>query len=286
MVVLTSPIAGSDGTILGYVGAVEDITNLKQAEAEMLKSLERERELNNLKSRFITLTSHEFRTPLAVISSSAGILKTFGAKLSKEKTLEHLNTIQTYIKHTTSLLDDILLLDRVEDGRLTFNPELTNLPNFCQSITDDMKAFAGAGAAFPQGNREIRFSHCSCQRSDASDAVTTRIDPKLLQQILTNLLSNALKYSPAGSPVNFNLSLEQEVAIFQVTDRGIGIPEEDRDRIFDAFHRAQNVGTIQGTGLGLSIVKRCLELHGGQISFETQVDGGTTFTVTLPCDWF
>jgi len=247
-----------------------DITDRKQAEANMRKALAREKELSELKSRFISMTSHEFRTPLAVIYSSVGILKTFGHKLSEEKKQTHFQTIDKYIHHTTRLLDDILMINRVEAGEIQFNPEAIDLASFCENLVTEMQTSS------PQ--HQLIFT-CHSHTWDQSQA---SMDQKLLRQILTNLLSNAIKYSSDGGEVNLDLTTKPEKVIFQVKDCGIGIPPSDQEKLFESFHRASNVGTIQGTGLGLSIVKRCVDLHGGQISFESQAGVGTTFTVTIP----
>lgn len=252
----------------GNLWLYRDISSRKQVEIETQTALERETELNQLKSRFISMTSHEFRTPLTVISSSVGILKTFAKKLSEEKKLEHLNRIETYVGHTTKLLDEILLLNQAEAGKLQFKPALMDLASFCENLVNEIQ--------FGASDHNLVFE-CNCT---ANNTVAT-VDEKLLRQILTNLLSNAIKYSPDGGEVNFNLTLTEDGAIFKVKDSGIGIPPEDQKQLFESFHRAKNVGTIQGTGLGLSIVKKCAQLHGGDVTVESEVDKGTTFTVTI-----
>jgi signal transduction histidine kinase/F0F1-type ATP synthase epsilon subunit len=257
------------GKFYGNLWLYRDISNRKQVEIETQTALERETELNQLKSRFISMTSHEFRTPLTVISSSVGILKTFAKKLSDEQKLVHLNRIETYVGHTTKLLDEILLLNQAEAGKLQFKPTLIDLVSFCENLVNEMQLGAS--------DHNLVFTY----NSTADNTVAT-VDEKLLRQVLTNLLSNAIKYSPDGGEVNFTLALAEDEAVFKVKDSGIGIPPEDQKRLFESFHRAKNVGTIQGTGLGLSIVKKCAQLHGGDVTVESEVGKGTTFTVIIP----
>jgi PAS domain S-box-containing protein len=266
--ITASVVRGSSKERDYFIAVLEDISDRKKAEEDIRNALAREKELSNLKSRFISMTSHEFRTPLSVISSSAGIMKTFNKKLTDEKRLTHLNTIETYVKHTTRLLDDILLLNRAEAGNIPFNPQRTNAVNYCQNLTQEMQTSTDSHV--------INFTnHCPPETE-------AELDIKLLQQILINLLSNAIKYSPDGGEIKFDLSTVENKLIFQVRDSGIGIPEEDQKHLFESFHRATNVETIQGTGLGLVIVKKCVELHKGEINFTSELGRGTTFTVTIP----
>ncbi|HEY9881573.1 MAG TPA: PAS domain S-box protein [Leptolyngbyaceae cyanobacterium] len=253
---------------------VTDITDRKRSEEEVRRALQREKELNDLKSRFISMTSHEFRTPLAVIASSAGILKTFGERLTPEKQQGHLQTIQTYVRHTTDLLDDILLLNRAEAGKLAFDPTPLQLIEFCQTLTSELQ--------LSTEQHTLTFVAEVDANVAQADQDTVRMDKKLLRQILINLLVNGIKYSPEGGNVQFTLKLAQATAQFEVQDWGLGIPPADLDHLFESFHRADNVGTIQGTGLGLSVVKKCVDLHRGTVTVTSQLGEGTTFTVELP----
>jgi PAS domain S-box-containing protein len=249
-----------------------DITKRKQAEQEICKALKREQELNELKSRFISMTSHEFRTPLAVISSSAGILKEFGHKLDAEKIKKHLQCIITYVQHTTELLDDILLINKAETGNLSFEPTVLDLVTFCQQLTEEVQ--------LTTEDHSIMFS------SHPHTEIIANFDQKLLRQILINLLSNAIKYSHHKTPVNFDLQMTKESIIFTVQDQGIGIPEKDQSQLFEPFHRATNVNSISGTGLGLSIVKKCVYLHNGKVNVVSKEGMGTKFTVIFPLPSF
>lgn len=267
----TSPILDEQGNYQGALGLLTDITERKNAELVMQNALEKERELNEFKTRFISMTSHEFRTPLSVISSSASILKNFSHKLSEDKKQKHLEIIESYVKYTTQLLDDILLISRADSGKLEFNPEKINIIDFCQHITEEMQINAF--------NHQIIFNY-----SENLKGNFYQLDPKLLRHIFINLLSNGVKYSPENSLINFQLISEENQLIFTITDQGIGIPIEDQEQLFEPFHRASNIGTIKGTGLGLNIVRKSVELHGGKISFNSIINQGTTFIVIIPIE--
>ncbi len=253
-----------------YIATVRDITAEKQAAETLRRTLEQQKELNELKSRFVSMTSHEFRTPLTVIFSSTELLELYGARWPDEKKQVHYRRMKTAVQNMTRLLEDILILGRVEAGRLTFSPAPLDLAQFCRGMMEELQLGAGAGYA-------LEFTH-------EGDDGPVRMDEKLLRQILTNLLSNAIKYSPAGGPIRLAVRCAGGQATFEVADRGIGIPADAQARLFEMFHRAQNVGAIPGTGLGLAIVKKSVELHQGTITCASAVGQGTTFTVTLPTD--
>jgi len=257
-----------NSTRLNCVAFVLDITQRKQAEEEMRNALEKERELNELKSRFVSMVSHEFRNPLNLISGTAQLLVRSNNKLSEPKKQELLQRQQAAINRLIELLDDVLTLGRAEVGKLEFNPIELELEAFCRQLVAEMQLTAKAAHAIALVSPGKRF--------------TTKADKKLLQQILTNLLSNAIKYSPQGGTVTLELTCQENEAIFRVKDEGIGIPPKDLQRLFESFHRASNVGGIPGTGLGLAVVKQAVDLHQGAIAVESEVGVGTTFTVTLP----
>lgn len=243
-----------------------------KAETEIHKALKKEKELNELKSRFISMVSHEFRTPLSATLFSADLLESYDSKWPQEKRLTHINRIQNAVHHMAELLDDVLLVGKAEAGKLEFNPIVVDLEAFCREIVEDLQLTEDR-------QRTIDFVTQGVCRQ-------TYMDEKLLRHILSNLLSNAIKYSPSGSKVLFELACETNenggVATFRIQDQGIGIPKEDQERLFETFHRAKNVGTIPGTGLGLTIVKRSVESHGGDLMVESEVGLGTKFTVILP----
>lgn len=246
---------------------VRNITERKRAEAEIRNALEKEKELSDLKSRFVTMASHEFRTPLTTILSSAELLEDYGERWSQEKKLNHLRRIAINVKHMTQLLNDVLLIGKAEAGKLECSPSALNVVQFCQDLVEEMQTITDS--------HKINFNY-QCDRSSVV------LDEKLLRHILNNLLSNAIKYSPKGGNVYFNLVCTSSVAIFRIQDEGIGIPELDKIQLFESFYRASNVGTISGTGLGLAIVKRSVDSHGGSITVESEVGVGTTFVVSLP----
>ena len=250
-----------------YIG--RDITERKQAEAEIRKALAKERELNELKSRFVSMASHEFRTPLSTILSSSELLEYYSDNWPKEKKLAHLHRIQTAVKNMSQLLNDVLIIGKAEAGKLTFNPEPLDLCQFCHELVEDLSL-----------NKEVENNKINFVISGGCKIAA--LDEKLLRHILTNLLSNAIKYSPSGSTVKFELVYQDDEAIFQIQDVGIGIPSADLVHLFESFHRATNVGNISGTGLGLAIAKKCVELHRGAIAVKSEVDVGTTFEVRIP----
>lgn len=242
--------------------------DLRMRNEELQAALEREKELNTLKTRFISIASHEFRTPLASISIAADVLKRYSDRMSEEKKTASLERIQKTVKQLTNMLDDVLLLSKVEAETYEFKPHPTYVENICQGVVEDLSVMSAE-------THTIVFS-------GTGEQVQASVDPKLLRHILSNLLSNAVKYSPAGSSVHFELARDNESLLFRVKDEGIGISEEEQQHLFDAFRRGANVGDIEGVGLGLSIVKQFVELHGGTISVESEINKGTTFTVIIP----
>jgi PAS domain S-box-containing protein len=246
----------------------EEIAERQKAEAAVKEALETEKELSELKSRFIATISHEYRTPLTTILFSAELLDNYSDKLTQKKKSQHLKRIQASVHHLTHLVEDALFINQLEVQKVQIKPTLLDLSAFCQELVEDLKLTALAQHA-------ITFE----SKGDCSQVY---LDEKLLRQILTNLLSNAIKYSPKGGTVWFSCSCDESQVTFCIQDEGIGIPAEDLPQLMQSFYRASNAGIIPGTGLGLAIVKKCVDLHGGQIALESQIGIGTTFTVTLP----
>ncbi len=263
----------SNGKVKQTIGNATDISDRKQAEADIRAALEKEKELSQLRSRFISMASHEFRTPLTIISSSASILETYNHRITEEKRQQHLQRIQNTVKHMAQLLDDVLTVNLAEIDRLAFNPESLDLVTFCRNLVEELQ--------LSTDQHQIIFVASHNDQSLAT--FTFAIDQKLMRQILTNLLNNAIKYSPDANVINFDLIIQDSGIVFQIQDHGMGIPEEDQGQLFESFHRARNVGSIAGTGLGLAIVKRCVNLHKGNISVSSKVGEGTIFTITIPC---
>ncbi len=248
---------------------IRDITERKRVETDIRNALEKEKELGELKSRFVTMASHEFRTPLATILSSSELLEYYSHKWSEDKKLKHQQRIQSSVKHMTGLLDDVLLIGKAEAGKLEFQPKLLDIVQLCRDLVEEVQVTTQSHV--------INF--CTQEQLDKIDGL---IDEKLLRHIITNLLTNAVKYSPQGKEVSFNLSCDRTSAIFSIQDGGIGISPEDQQQLFESFHRGKNVSNIPGTGLGLAIVKKSVDLHGGTITVQSQLEVGTTFLVTLP----
>jgi PAS domain S-box-containing protein len=261
------------GEATALASIIRDISQLKKAEQEILATLEKEKKVSEMRSRFITMASHEIRTPLAVISSSTGILQSFGDRLNAEKKDGHLKTIQATIKKMTQLLDDVLMINRAEAAKMEFKPQASDIIAFCHRLKEEIELTT------TQHTIDLLFN-LDAPMTDGS--LIVQFDQKLLQQILNNLLTNAIKYSPENNLVNFILTKENEQLVFTISDHGIGIPEADQLNLFASFYRGSNVGNISGTGLGLSIVKKCLDLHHGTISVDSRVGEGTTFTVMIP----
>ncbi len=245
-----------------------EVAERQRLEEELRQSLAKEKELSDLKSNIISVVSHEYRTPLTSILTSAELLQHYGDQWSQEKKQRHLDRIQISVKHLTQLVSDVLLISKAEAGKLEFNPVHLDLAMFCSELVEELQLAT-------KTEHNINFkSYGSCK--DAS------LDEKLLRQFISNLLSNAIKYSPEGGNIQFDLTCRDDTAIFCIQDRGIGIPLEDQAQLFEPFYRSRNVGTISGTGLGLAIAKKCVEHHGGQIAVESEVGVGTTFTIRLP----
>ena len=245
-----------------------EVAQRKRSEAELVKALQKEQELSELKSRFVTVASHEFRTPLSTILVSSDLLKSFGHKIDEVQRIKKLDKIQTAVQQLTSLLDDILLIGKNTSGIVEFLPKEINIQSVFQEIVEEI--------GLTQGHLHSLNFDCK------GEFFRVEMDEKLLRQMLMNLLSNAIKYSPQGESIHITLICENGQVVFIVKDRGIGIPLPDRERLFEIFHRGSNVGTISGTGLGMVIVKNAVEAHGGMITVESELDRGTTFTVCIP----
>lgn len=247
---------------------VTDISERKRAENELKRALERERELHQLKSNFVSMVSHEFRTPLGIIQSSAEILDDYLERLDPLERREQLQSIIKNSRRMAGLMEDVLLLGRLDAGRMDFLPSPLDLAALCRRLVDEIHSVTSA--------------RCPIEFFTASLPRQTLADERLLRHILLNLLNNAVKYSEPGQPVAFHASLVADAVEFVVRDQGIGIPAEEQSRLFDAFQRGSNVGPRPGTGLGLVIVKRSVELHGGTITLDSDLDAGTTVTVGIP----
>lgn len=225
-------------------------------------------ELNDLKTRFISIASHELRNPLNLISGYAQLLLQGRSNLSESKQKDLYQRMIHSVKSMTNTLNDVLLLTRGELAQKKIKLEPLNLNLFCRALFQNIKLGAG-------NNHQIDLSI-------PEEEIVANVDRKLLEGIINNLLINAIKYSPQNSKILFKITKQEHEIVIQVQDQGIGIPPQDQPQLFNSFHRASNVGNIPGTGLGLAIVKQSVELHKGTITFQSEVDKGTTFVITLP----
>ncbi len=244
-----------------------DITAKHQADQDMRKALAHERELSELKSRFVAVASHELRTPLAAILSSVELLDTYGPAFPAEERRELLGQIKTAVARMTGMVEQVLLTSRLELGTFKFEAKPLAIPEWLVQMM----------AEFELGNRQAERISLTCNGLDAARLA----DQQLLRHVVVNLLGNALKYSDPDTPVEFEATGAGDYLQIRISDRGIGIPETDLPHLFGSFHRGTNVGNIAGTGIGLHIVKECVDLHKGTIEVSSQVGKGSSFLVRL-----
>lgn len=282
---ISTPMQDEYGNLVGTVVAFQDITQRKWAEAVLQRTNEelelkvRDRTaalqqaneqlqaLSELKSRFVSMVCHEFRNPLNNILLSASSLERYDTQLSADHRLEYLKGVKTDVDRMTQMIDDILVIGKIEADKLRIQPTAIELVQFCHALVAEMQLTA----------EEHPLTVTSRHRH-----LLAELDEKLLRSILTNILSNAIRYSHTLTPIRLQLSKSQGQVIFRVRDRGIGIPREDFPHLFEPFHRGKNVSNIPGTGLGLNIVKRFVDLHRGSVQVDSKLNQGTTFTITLP----
>lgn len=243
---------------------------LKTKEKQLTTALEKEKELNELKSRFVSMASHEFRTPLSTILSSADLIEAYQNEEQQKKRLRHTQRIKTSVANLTSILNDFLSLSRLEEGKLSFNPSEFELTAVWKEVEEGVQGMLKKGQQLNiKGLEQI------------PDLNTDR---RILQNIFYNLLSNAIKYSGEGQPIDCKVERKNGDLKIAIQDYGIGIPESEQQHLFTRFFRAHNVENIQGTGLGLNIVKGYVDLLGGHITFESVPEQGSTFRVTIPLE--
>jgi PAS domain S-box-containing protein len=244
------------------------VTAERAAERKASEILAREKQLNELRADFVSTASHEMRTPLATLSLGVDFLVKYWSKLDEKQIAHSLGSVHAGVQQLRSVLDDVLIVGRSREGRLSCKPEPVELITFCRKLTEEV--MAGDLSRHP-----IEW-HCNRAVWDA------KIDPKLLRQILVNLLTNACKFSPQSTVVELSLESRDESLVFTVADRGIGIPAEDQGRLFDLFFRGANSTQVAGSGLGLTVVRHCIEAHSGSVAFESAPGRGTRFLVTVP----
>lgn len=262
------PLQNTQGIYDRVLMIATEITERKAAEEALQQALQREKELGELKSRFVSMASHEFRTPLTVIRTTADTLLAYRHKLPPEQIDKRLGKIQEQVVYLRDIIEDVLQLTRLQAGRAEFNPIHLDLDALCRVVLDELRSQL-------EGAYRVQYR---CE----GDLHATYLDKKMMRQIINNLLSNAIKYSPGDKPVQATLAIRDDVVSFEVSDEGIGIPAADLTHLFEPFHRAANVGNISGTGLGLAITKESVELQGGTLTVSSQEGVGTTFTVQIP----
>lgn len=245
-----------------------EVNERRKAEEETRKSLARERELNNLKTKFVTVASHEFRTPLSAVLSSAALISQYNDRAEREKVGKHVQRIKSSVDQLTSILNDFLSLGKLEEGAIDIVHGVVPVKEFMESVREELMPTLKGG------------QHLKTRYENEVDEVIS--DRYILRNILFNLVSNASKYSPGNKDIELIFSSTDSTFSFSVVDQGIGIPPDDQKHLFERFFRASNAGNEQGTGLGLNIVKRYVELLKGTITFNSQYQHGSVFQVTLP----
>ena len=242
----------------------KNITAKKRVEKEMEKSLRKEKELSSLKSRFVSMASHEFRTPLSAILSSVNLLEKYVNNPNTEKQEKHLNRIKNSVNDLTEILNDFLSLDKLEEGLIQPKLTETNIPVFLENIIEETKAMLKRG-------QQLNYTHTGDNN--------WMIDVNFMKNIYLNLVSNASKYSKEEKSIFISTNIEKDHFEFRVRDEGIGIPKEEQHHLFDRFFRAKNATNYAGTGLGLNIVRKYVQLMDGKISFESNEAEGSTFRI-------
>lgn len=240
---------------------------VEERESELKAALEKEKDLNELKSRFVSMASHEFRTPLSTIMSSASLISKYTEESHNDKRQKHVDRIKSCVVDLTGILNDFLSLSKIEEGKIELNIEEIQIAEICDTIMDEVKGLVKQGQVLEK---------------DLDESIYIHTDKRILKNILFNLLSNAIKYTPENGRITCKVMSDNDKVIFSIVDDGIGIPEEDQKFLFERFFRASNVENIQGTGLGLNIVTRYVNLLRGEISFQSTEGTGTEFVVKIP----
>jgi two-component system sensor kinase FixL len=265
--VVITPLFDAKGLLAGFIKITKDITLQRETEEEMRNNLAREKELNEMKSRFVSFASHEFKTPLSVILSSVSLIERYIGAEDGEKRIKHINRIKSNVDSLRHILDDFLSLEKLEEGLTRNNPVPTELVTLTRDTIVDLQPGCKEG-------QTIEILHTGARR-------LVTVDPELLRNVLVNLVSNAIKYSPPSSAIQLHLSYMEDLVTLAVKDNGIGIPPEEQPSLFQRFFRGGNTTGTSGTGLGLSIVRRYLDIMGASISFRSEPGAGTEFTITL-----
>ena len=240
---------------------------LKTSKEELTISLEKEKEVNDLKSRFVSMASHEFRTPLSTILSSISLISKYITTEEQHKRDKHIDRIKSSVKTLTDILNEFLSLGKIEEGKVDVKSEEFDLPTFINELINEMSVLLKTGQTF-------KYNH--------EGAINTYTDSSLLKHVMINLISNAIKFSPESSILLIETDVSEDTTTIKITDKGIGIPAADQVHLFERFFRATNVTNIQGTGLGLHIVGRYVEILKGTIQYNSEYEKGSTFEIQLP----
>ncbi len=241
---------------------------LEEREEDLHSALQKERHVNELKSRFVSMASHEFRTPLSTILSSTSLIARYTQEAQQDKREKHIERIKSAVANLTGILNDFLSLDKLEENKVQIQLSEVNIEALCHEVSEDLVGMLQEG-------QEIHHRTTGQPKKVWSDK-------RIIRNILFNLLSNAIKYSPKSESVECLIHYDESLLHLSIVDHGIGIPEEEQMHLFERFFRATNVETIQGTGLGLNIVKRYVDLLKGSITFSSQINSGSTFVVSIP----
>ncbi|WP_295711958.1 PAS domain-containing sensor histidine kinase [Mucilaginibacter sp.] len=241
---------------------------LQQAKEEVSISLEKEKELGHLKSRFVSMASHEFRTPLSAVQLSASLIEKYAQPFDNPNIRKHVGKIKNAVGNLTTILNDFLSLEKLEAGRVEASCTRFDLVKLAEEITEELQVVA-------KQNQNIIYQHTGTHS-------IVNLDQNLLKNCVINLIANAIKYSGENTFIEFNTEITDHVCIITIRDNGIGIPDADQKHLFEAFFRAHNTGNIPGTGLGLNIVARYTSLMNGHIEFKSNINQGTIFTITFP----
>ena len=260
--------ANLEDTVTKRTNELQIILNeLEASKNELTLSLEKEKEVNDLKSRFVSMASHEFRTPLSTVLSSVSLLSKYTTTEDQSKRDKHIDRIKSSVKTLTDILNEFLSLGRIEEGKVEMNPEVFDLVEFINSMNNEMSVLLKPGQNFI-------FNH-----KGNTESYT---DTNLLKHIMINLISNAIKFSPENASIIIDAEVTTTHTKISITDKGIGIPLSDQVHLFERFFRATNVTNIQGTGLGLHIVGRYVELLNGSIQYHSEFENGSSFVINLP----
>jgi PAS domain S-box-containing protein len=245
----------------------EALSSLEESRNELSRALDKEKELNEMKSRFISMASHEFRTPLSSVLSSVSLIGKYEKEEEQEKREKHIHRIKKAVHNLTEILNDFLSIGKLEEGRVKANLVEHNICEIVHDVVAEMNGLVRPGQV-------IEHTH--------SGGCTFVIDAQMFRNILINLLANAIKFSLEDTVIHLNIQLDERGLQLEVSDQGLGISEEDQKHLFTRFFRGKNATNIEGTGLGLNIVTRYLELLNGSIRCKSQLDNGTTFTIFIP----